>query len=280
MLRPARPHDPAGPRGGPRPEGPPLQALRALYEQAVRRQPFVSPAHRVVRVPPVVRLVGPGPHALDNGVTWARLDETDADEVIAREVAWFAREGRDLQWDVYDTDGPHDLVARLERAGFEPGAMERLMGAHAADVAALAPPTHVRLVRVEDAEALDRHLAVGTAVGGPDLEDVLRTAFRRELDGDGATTLFTALVEGEAVGAAHVVVPPGSRLGHLFGANVLTTHRRHGVYRALLAARGARALAQGATVLVTDANGHSGPILERLGFRPFGTRQEMVRRRR
>jgi GNAT superfamily N-acetyltransferase len=255
-----------------------LVELRALYEQAVRRSPYLPEAYRLVEVPPVARLVGPSPHFLDNGVTWTDLDGHDADAVIAREVAFFQAEGRDVQWNVYDDDAPQDLEQRLVAAGFERGPAETLMGAAIDGLAkAGAAPRH-DIRRVTTHDEFEVYLAIGTAVWGPDLEAWHRNVLRERLAPDDPTTLFVAYDGDEGVGCANVVVAPGGPVGHLFGGTVLPTHRRQGIYRALLAARAVRAAQQGAAILMTDANDNSRPVLEGVGFVAFGRRLELVRR--
>ena len=76
-------------------------------------------------LPSVTRLrAADGSH---HTVIYSRLDESDADEAIAREVAHHRTLGVPFEWKVYAHDGPADLLERLARHGFEIGPREAVL---------------------------------------------------------------------------------------------------------------------------------------------------------
>ncbi len=76
---------------------------------------------------------------------------------------------------------------------------------------------------------------------------------------------FLATLEGRPAGTAHAI--PSDRGVFLIGGSTAAWARGRGVYRALVRARWAYAVARGTPALVTEANpATSYPILRRLGF--------------
>jgi GNAT superfamily N-acetyltransferase len=85
--------------------------------------------------------------------------------------------------------------------------------------------------------------------------------------GDGG--LVVAYVDGSPAGAGGLAMADG--VARLWGGAVVPDARGQGIYRAVLAARLAYAVAQGATMaLVKGKVDTSGPILRRAGFGAFG----------
>jgi hypothetical protein len=262
-MPPAPPHDRA--------------ELLALYSQHVRQAPWLPPPHRVERVPPVVRLLGPGPHHLDNGVCWAQLSAQDAGAIVRREIEHFSALGRDFQWNVYGYDTPCDLDERLIDAGFRLQGRETIVVADAAEQAPpRALPVGVTLERVVAPAQVDDLLQVQDEVWGTRLSAWLRASLLRDLGSLGTHATFLVRVGQEPAAGAWVVTPPGSPFAHLFGGTVGGRHRGRGLYRALLAARAQAARAAGARWLVADANENSRPVLERAGFAALTTRTELA----
>ena len=94
---------------------------------------------------PVIRVVSVGDGW--NGLVWSQLDESNADAVIAAEVARFSATGHDWEWKYYSYDQPDDLPERLRAAGLVADPEESLMVVEIADLDVdVAPPEGVRLV--------------------------------------------------------------------------------------------------------------------------------------
>src|SRR5258706_14685840 len=110
---------------------------------------FETDAH-VVR-----RLAVPGRGG--SGVLWSNLDASNADEVIAAQVKFFASRGEKFEWKLYSYDEPADLAGRLMAAGFRPEEAESLMIAAIDEITgALASselPPGIRLERATDEAA-------------------------------------------------------------------------------------------------------------------------------
>lgn len=254
-----------------------LAELRALYEAHVRRAPWLPDSYRVERVPPVVRLVGPGPHHLDNGVIWSGLSTQDADATIQREVEYFRSMGRAMVWNAYGHDAPGDLEQRLVAAGFGLQARETVLVARAADLRRQPSlPSGAALERVLAPREVDEVMQVQEEVWGSQLSTWLRASLLRDLREVGSHAIFLVRVGSEPAASAWVVAPPASPFAHLFGGTVVARHRRRGLFGALLAARAGAAVELGARWLVTDANENSRPVLERAGFVALATRAELV----
>lgn len=75
-----------------------ILAVRALYDQELRAGMLHPGARREV-LPHVVRFVRPAPGM--NLVLYSRLDETNADAVIAEQAAYFAPLGQPFEWQAY-----------------------------------------------------------------------------------------------------------------------------------------------------------------------------------
>lgn len=253
--------------------------LRARYDDEERRRVLPPPGRRIDADAHLTRIVGPTPHPLDHMVFHARVTPSDADAVIAAEVARVRRERRGMQWNVYDDDAPPDLAARLARAGFRLQAGETVLvrptdGAATDDVA---PPEGITLRRLTREAELADYFAVDEAVWGTGFSAWVRSWFVPALAGEAdPVAIFVAYADRTPVGCGWVTLPPRRTFAHLFGGTVLPTHRGRGVYRALVAARARTARAAGLPWLVTDANAHSEPRLTRAGFTPIARRTEWV----
>jgi len=102
-----------------------------------------------------------------SGIAWSELDEADADNVIAEQVAYFGGRCEKFEWKLYDYDRPSDLARRLLAAGFTAEGEESLMCADVAAVAAELPPG-VRLLPVADEAGVGLLIGVHERVFGTD----------------------------------------------------------------------------------------------------------------
>jgi hypothetical protein len=81
----------------------------------------------------VVRRVAP-PGQEGSVIIWSDLDSANADPVIAEQVAFFGRRGREFEWKLYDYGRPADLARRLTKAGFAAQEPESFMVAGVTEV--------------------------------------------------------------------------------------------------------------------------------------------------
>jgi ribosomal protein S18 acetylase RimI-like enzyme len=246
-----------------------LVAVLAAYDEQIRREarPDGTGA-QVERVGPVVRYVSPDADGW-SAVIWSDLDAVTADATIAAQLAYFA--GRRFEWKLYGHDRPADLGDRLRAAGFTAEEPESLM---VAEIAALpaAPelPPGVTLEWVTDQAGVAAVVAVHEEVFGVEHTWLGRalTAQLAEQHRTGVQKVaaLLAVADGRPVSAGRVEFHGGTEFASVWGGGTLPKWRGRGLYRALVAARAARAAQLGYRYLQVDAGPESQPILWRLGF--------------
>jgi ribosomal protein S18 acetylase RimI-like enzyme len=218
------------------------------------------------RVGNVIRCLNPAPNGW-NGIEWADLDETNADQVIAEQIEFFRSRGRDFEWKYYSYDRPADLPDRLRAAGLVPGEEEALMVAEVTAVPTDLPaPEGIEIHEVVDDAGFELARQVHDEVFGGDhgpMIEGMRTRLRTD---PGSLTMVLAMEGDQPVSASRVDFHVGTDFASLWGGGTLPRWRRRGIYRALVAHRTRMAAERGYTYLRTDALPTSRPILEKLGF--------------
>ena len=239
----------------------------AAFDEQMRRRPVAGPGVRVEAEQRLTRTAGTDGSCC--AVVWSDLTETDADEVIAAEVA---RASGSLEWKLYSHDRPADLPDRLRAAGLRPEPVETLLVAEIADLdVPVAAPDGVRLAVVDDPAGVRTMLRVHDAVFGPgtthpSVAEAVRTALRlrpRPIEA------VVAWAGEEPVSAGRVEFHEGTDFASLWGGGTLPAWRGRGVFRALVAHRALLARDRGFRYLQVDALPASRPILERMGFHPL-----------
>ena len=252
---------------------PPLTnaARLALYDRELRMNPPLPDAgFRIERPGVVVRLVGPSAAPHDNCIIFSKLDPTDADAVIRREIDYFAADGRAFEWKVHAHDSPADLPERLRRHGFVPQGRETVVLRDLAED----PPrktgaSSIVIQRMDDAAGLADFVGVQNETSDED-HDWLGQALSRELAADPRQIeILVAYAEDRPVATSYMRLHRGTSFGSLWGAVTLPALRRRGIYTALAEHHAATALGMGVRLLTADANENSRPVLARLGFRPL-----------
>jgi GNAT superfamily N-acetyltransferase len=221
-----------------------------------------------------------------SSVQWSRTSRPLAE--VLDEVAAQARErGRPvLRWWVHEDTEPGDTEQRLIEARFTHAetvdvlALDLRDGARAL-VERLAVPADVEVRAADDLAALRLAGEIDSAVfdWAPAYDALLE--HEASLAQEGLATgrwsqrRYLALVDGRPQGDGGVGLvpggPDGGRVARLWGGGVLPGARGRGAYRALLAARLAFAVEQGATLaLVKGRVATSAPILRRAGFAGYG----------
>jgi GNAT superfamily N-acetyltransferase len=250
------------------------EELLAAYDAHLRaRVPDRLPAGEIVELDgPLLRFSG-GP-----GQGWVLyrdlggLEGAALDELIARQIGFFAAQHRRFEWKHHGHDLPTDLPERLLAAGFVPEDTETIVIAPVADIAGEPQlPEGVALREVTERRDLERIAKLEKAVWDEEndwLPDMLES--ERAVDPD-ALTVVVAEAGETVVCAAWIRYATGTEFGTLWGGATLEEWRRRGIYRATVAYRANLAARRGFRYLETDASDDSRPILERLGFVPVTT---------
>jgi GNAT superfamily N-acetyltransferase len=248
------------------------QLVLAAYDQQIRRATDALGSGAIVELNvDVVRWV-----KTDNGgwsgVTWSQLDETTADDAIARQVEFYGGLGHRFEWKHHDHDVPADLSQRLVAAGFRREDHEALMVAEVDAIPHRAElPDGVTLRRITGEADVDLLIRVHESVFGTDHADLgrsLRTQLRTAPE---VTELLVAMAGDRPVCSARIEFYPGTDFAGLWGGGTEPEWRGRGIYRALVAERARLAAERGFRFLQVDATADSRPILERLGFRMLAT---------
>ncbi|HVL89201.1 MAG TPA: GNAT family N-acetyltransferase [Actinomycetota bacterium] len=241
------------------------EILRAFDDDMRRTPPAGVEGVRIELDGRVRRAVG-----LDDtgwfAVEWSDLDESTAEEAIARQIERFAALGRSFEWKYYDYDRPADLEQRLVAAGFVAEEDESVMIGSVATLPRSDPPDGVRIIEVADEAGVDALIAVHDAAFGHPQPRYRETLLAQIRAGDRTNVLVVALAGETAVSAARLEMPPGRRFASLWGGGTVPDWRGRGIYRALVSYRAGIAAERGYEFLHVDASSQSRPILERLGF--------------
>lgn len=253
--------------------------LRAAYDAQMRleRKDPLPAGVQIERDGPLQRTTG---YAWGSFVEYRDLDGLEGhalDELIGRQVAFFAARGESCEWKVHAHDLPADLPQRLRAAGFGERVTTTIEVAQLADVPrTFAPPPGVLLREVRDRSDLERIVVLQDAVwggGGAPLADDLSAELAAS---PAALAITVAESDGELVAAGWTRIPPGTSFASLWGGATLAHWRRRGIYHALVAHRASLAARRGASLLLVEAGDESRPILESLSFQPVATATRFV----
>jgi GNAT superfamily N-acetyltransferase len=240
-------------------------AILALYDDTMRRDPEPAAGVRYERVGGVVRSVG----VWNVVLAWDLPDLDAAASAVAEQAAYARAAGIQLEWKLFEHDGPAGLASVLERAGFVADESETLMvldlGARAPGDVAVVDGVEIR--RVFDAGGVDDFVSVSNAAFGEN-HAFEASAYVRSLD-DATVQLFVAYRDGRPVSCGRLNLPVGREFASMWGGSTVPEHRGVGIYRALVARRADEAWRRGYRFLTTDARETSRPILERIGFVPL-----------
>ncbi len=205
------------------------------------------------------------------------IEGPELDELIARQVSFFAGRRERFEWKHHGHDRPADLPERLRAHGFVPEDTETVVIAPVAAVAGSPRlPSGVTLREVTGRRDFERIAAMETSVWGEEntwLAEMLES--ERSVD-PGSLTVVVAEAEGDVVCAGWIRYATGTDFATLWGGATLPAWRRRGIYRATVAYRAALAAERGYRYLETDASDDSNPILQRLGFVPVTTTTPFV----
>ena len=187
-----------------------------------------------------------------------------------------AHRGVSSQWLLARESQLPELPELLLDRGYQPGHVHNVRSVRAEAFSA-APSPGVTVRRVRDEPTLRDCIAVCERAFGQEGPGPSPERLAKELamaDGPGARVQrFVAYDEdGQPMSSGGLNVHPSLGLGFLWGGGTDPRHRGRGAYRALVAARIARAAQLGCPVVAIYARlGTSDPIMEKLGFERGGT---------
>ncbi|GAB6898654.1 GNAT family N-acetyltransferase [Kineosporia succinea] len=214
-------------------------------------------------------------------VTWSRLTETDADEVIAAQIERMAGLGVEWEWKYYSYDTPADLPARLRAAGLNQEPPESLMVADLGELDLVGPPEGVRIEPVTDAAGVSRMVAVHDEVFGGSHQAWGDALLRQIADPDpeiaAGVAAFVVMDGDRPISTGRVNFHPGTDFASIWGGSTVPGWRRRGVFRALVSHRARQAIDRGYRYLRVDAVDMSRPILQRMGFHEIATTTPFIR---
>jgi len=250
----------------------------ALYDRELRGEvPLPGPDFHYERAGTVLRLVGPSAAPHDNCVVFSRLDAASADAAIDAEVTRFAALGHAFEWKLHGHDTPADLADRLLRRSFEPDPPETIMVRDLADEAPRRAATlSAEIRRIDEAARLSDLTAVQDEVWNDDHRWYAEALARELAAAPRQIEILIAYVGERPVATSLLRLHQGTQFGSLWGAATLPAFQRRGLYTALVAHHVRTAIAAGTRLLTVDANNNSGPVLERVGFRPLVNVQGFV----
>jgi GNAT superfamily N-acetyltransferase len=237
--------------------------ILSLYDAEMRSDPPPAVGVRHERDGSIVRSAG-----LWNVVEYWRLSETDVDGAVAHQAARARAAGAELEWKVYDHDGPPGIGRALEREGFRADPRETFMVFDLAQgVPVSGPAEEYDLREIVDEAGVGDFIAVGDAAFGR-VDQEKAAVYVRSLE-DPALRLFVVYRGGEPISAGRLQMPEARPFASMWGGGTVPSRRGRGAYRALVSHRAREARRRGYLYLTVDAAATSRPILERLGFVPL-----------
>jgi hypothetical protein len=217
----------------------------------------------IIHVLPHLTRIANGPQRM---VAWSSLDETNADALIAGEVAHHRAANAPFEWKLYTHDLPPDLLSRLQRQGLVAGATEAVM---IYDLSNGPPPCAIDdcvVTRIARPDQIEHYRRVAEEALGKDYSFTCAQLADGLARGSTQHLGYVACIGAEPVSIGRLYTHPLSAFGGLFGGTTRAAFRGRGFYRAVVAARAADAIELGARYLLVDALPTSRPIIQRLGF--------------
>ena len=238
-------------------------SILARYDAEIRADPSAVAGLQRTWVDGVLRTTG-----AYNFITWWEFSRERAAAIVAREAAYFAGLGGEIEWKVYCHDRPLDLEALLSDAGFVADEAETflVLDLEASDIGA-DPPPGIDIRQVNEAAGFAEHVAASALAFG---QDWLQADIRARL-ADPNLALYVAYADRQPICSGRLETLPGRAFAGLWGGGTAPGYRGRGIYRAMVAARANEAARRGCRYLTVDARETSRPILQRLGFEAVAT---------
>jgi GNAT superfamily N-acetyltransferase len=225
----------------------------------------------------VVLLHGRDGGAWSNLASRIRFDQATVEPSVAAARRWFTdRDVGEFRWLIGPSATPRGVASLLLDRGVSPDEDEPELTAMVLDREPPAVPGVVVRAVTTFADYLRMEEIREAVFGSREIDDEEHRARWSQSERVG-TLAYLALADGTPVSFGIMnLTEPGPML--LAGGVTLPEYRGRGAYRALVRARWDAAQQVGASVLVTQAQAASRPILERLGFRATGVIKVLVDR--
>ncbi|GAA0676639.1 hypothetical protein GCM10010193_32260 [Kitasatospora atroaurantiaca] len=200
-------------------------------------------------------------------IVFSHCADAEIEDVIREEMALARAAGYTLEWKVYGHDAPSDLGERLVAAGFEADDVENVL-VLPLDKAATAAfeTTGCEVRRVHDEQGLADYAEISREIGRRNSEEEKHQLGLALRDAPEEMSIHIAYVDGEPVACGRVYFKEGSEYAELAGGRTKTTHRKQGLFTALVGARLKEALERNRTHVFVDALPTSEPTLRKRGF--------------
>lgn len=200
-------------------------------------------------------------------IVFSRLAGGEAENIVRAEMALARERGYALEWKLYGHDEPSGLGALLAGEGFEADDEEQVLvlPVDEAALTAFGTPGH-EVRRVRDEAGLDDYAEIAREIGRKDPEGERRQLAQVLRESPETMSVHIAYVDEEPVACGRVYFQDGTPFAELAGGRTKTTHRKQGLFTAVVGARLKEASDRGRTVMITDALPTSRPILCKRGF--------------
>jgi hypothetical protein len=200
-------------------------------------------------------------------ISFSSLTNDNADAMIAEQAAHYRALAGEVEWKVYQHDGPPDLLHRVERLGFVAGPRETVLvldlQSHPSWIDE--PSPHL-VLRVENAHLMNLYRQAAEEIFDKDHAQTAAELLSGINRGSIRHRAYIVVEGNSALSIGRLYSDPQSAFGGLYGGGTLQPYRRRGLYRATVAARAQDAITAGARYLIVDALPTSRPILDNLGF--------------
>ena len=243
--------------------------LLTAYDEQLRTDAETPSALTVAHLGPLRLVTFAGGRGF---VTYRDLGGADAEKIrglVAGAVAHYLRDPgiNRVEWKTRGHDHAPGLHDALLSNGFTPDEPESIMIGEARTLAVdVRVPAGVRLRRVTTEADVRAMCAMLGAVFDDPNSDEEADALLRRLTFDDGMELWVAESQGQIISAGRLEPVRGSQFAGIWGGATRPEWRGLGIYRALTAARARSALRAGKTLIHSDSNEYSRPILERAGL--------------
>ena len=239
--------------------------LRQLDQTIRRNCQFIG--RKVEKLDRVTRVTGPAASGIDNVIMWSDLNPENALAEIDSQIAYYKKLGHAFEWIAYEYDSPPELESLLLSRGFQPESQEEVMVKRASEVPHFFAPSAIELRRASDSSSVADIMIVSESVWGGQHREFLTRWLTDLITNHSEDVVIVTAYDGEKpVGAAWALTRKNRPFAPLFGGSVISSHRKRGIYRAMVSYRARSIAERGIEFCLVDAREDSFPILQKLGF--------------